>query len=174
MSDITLHPELGVNPRLTFCPGCGGAGQDLMLFGNRNYVDECRECGMKHYGGANRRRTRKKCQRCGHDCFDRRILTDQEKVPSSELCECCKKKNEVFQNELKELYEEYKPAFEAGAVFSTCEKCNSLMIVNGEAELAKHMRECHGIAPPKPFVVSVPGCPNCYAPENEEFNRGKD
>jgi len=48
---MKLHPELGVNPKLTICPRCGGEGDELVLIGNHTGVFKCPACSGEVRGG---------------------------------------------------------------------------------------------------------------------------
>jgi len=52
MSSISLHKTKGVNPRLTFCPNCGGEGPDIVLLGSRERKVTCDKCGCVNYGSS--------------------------------------------------------------------------------------------------------------------------
>jgi len=41
---IHLHPTLGVNPKLTYCPRCGGESNELVLIGDRTAKMQCQDC----------------------------------------------------------------------------------------------------------------------------------
>jgi len=83
MSDsIRLHPKLGVNPHLTYCPRCGGEGRDIVLIGARDYIDRCCECDMHLIGGG-------RCPKHPGRRTERvRKIEEHEKLPGS-MCEAC-------------------------------------------------------------------------------------
>jgi len=89
---ITLHPKLGVNPRLmeSQCPIClkvHNPGVLLMGIGNR--VDVCSVCGAHVYGGISMIHPCPKCT--ARSYASRRELSDYERVPCpSEPCNECK------------------------------------------------------------------------------------
>ena len=60
---MKLHKEKGLNPRLTFCPRCGGDGPDLMLVGAEDGKYECGRCHLVSYG----RQPRGHCPKCKLD-----------------------------------------------------------------------------------------------------------
>lgn len=161
-NSITLHPTLGVNPRCVKCSNCGKTYQ-LVLLGVHNHIDVCDKCGMQHVGGAAKDRYgNAKCQKCGVSSIyiSRRRLTEYEQLTFG-LCDDCKTKANEFQAELKKLYEEHKAAFDAGAIFASCKRCNSLMILKGDSEFAQHVRKEHSVLASKPVVVEMDGCHLC-------------
>lgn len=152
---ITLHRELGVNPRLTFCPRCGGDGRDLMLLGNKNYKDVCRSsmCGMVHYGGTKRPGC---CDECS--CSTDRIeLEPNEKLPGG-LCKSC-----------EEEIASYEAEFAKGGVAFQCSNCNTSGMIKGDTDFARDVRKHHGAEfttePYKKCGVRIPSCPNCRKEE---------
>ena len=147
---ITLHPQLGVNPRLTFCPQCGGETNELLLLGNTNKVYRCTSssCNTPHVG----RPKNGKCQNCGAQVKFDRELGDREKLPGS-VCDSCQEKN----REAEEVVAE-------GGIFWRCSDCNSSGAIRGSAPLAQAVRKQVGIAPPDPCGVEFSkeeGCPVC-------------
>lgn len=161
MSSIVLHPKLGVNPRLTFCPKCGGDSNSLVMLGIKNYVDTCPQCDAKLYGGADRMHdgdlsNNWRCGRCGHrdssSAFssNRRELGEHEKVPG-DLCKNCKE----FYSTL------HKAAHENNGCGVVCERCGSRFVVHGGSPFVKKMRDDNAMPIGKPFIVGVPQCENC-------------
>jgi hypothetical protein len=146
MSSITLHPEKGVNPFLTFCPRCGGEGRDLILVGRRDYVDECQGCGMKHFGGADK----KTCQGCGRHQFNRRKIADGEKLPGGLCLEC---ETEVA---------EHKAVVAAGGVYFQCADCGVQGVIKAN-EFTADVRKHHGLTDGEPCGVefTADDCPKC-------------
>jgi len=156
MSSITLHRELGVNPRLTICPRCGGDGQELVLMGARNYKEVCRECGMVHYGGAERTTrngTGRCCAKCKSYNLDRVEMTDGEKV-IGDFCDKCKAEMQQFDE-----------IFKAGGVAFKCTGCGTHGMIEGGTDTARKVREAHGTefttGPYKKCGLEIPSCPNC-------------
>lgn len=147
--NIRLHKEKGLNPRMTFCPGCGSHTDEIMLVGERNFVETCLSCGASHYGGADDN----SCKRCGNIGFDRRELQDSERVPGFELCRDCKEKREEIEKAIGE-----------GAVFFMCGKCGNEGLVNGDSAFAIAVRK-EAKQPTGPIGVKVPVCPNCSGEE---------
>jgi hypothetical protein len=176
---IILDPKLGVNPRLTYCQRCvvvkgkdpnavkkedqPNDGPDLMLMGNKGYVDTCQSCGFKHYGGAPKAKNHahpyepsKACVRCGNGNFNRRKLADWERIPSMEPCEECKKELEVENAHIKEV-------IESGGIYWKCESCLRTGVLRADHELSREVREKTDIAPPNPVGVKMNSkeCPFC-------------
>ncbi len=81
MSGLTLHPKKGVNPRLTFCPRCGGEGQSLMLIGVHDKKGTCSVHGTV-YGA------QFKCpaKECGRQLSNVRSIKEHERLPDSQPC----------------------------------------------------------------------------------------
>jgi hypothetical protein len=94
MGDIRLHPTLGVNPRLTICPICGGDGNELLLIGDTRYKYICTRCEMTYIG----RPEKKEC-RCGaYDSYRKEPLEDNEKFPGEPCSDCVKARDKVYQD----------------------------------------------------------------------------
>lgn len=153
MGGIRLHKELGVNPRLTVCPQCGGDGPELLLLGATNKIYRCAECNTPHVG----RPKGGKCQKCGH-ChvpFERE-LTSMERLPGS-ICDKC-----------SELNERCAEMVRAGGIHWQCADCGSAGAIKAEHPLAIHVREQTGIAAPDPVGLEFTkepqnglSCPAC-------------
>lgn len=176
---LTLDPKKGVNPYLTYCTRCvrvhgrdpdrlapkekrAHDGPELVLMGMLGFVDTCRQCGMRHYGGAKKKQYSqpysgsKECVSCGNDTFDRRKLGEYERIPSSEPCEECKKEIEEENKKKQEI-------LEGGGIFLKCEDCGLEAMLRGDHELAKEVRAKMKIDPPHPCGVAVTkkDCPMC-------------
>jgi hypothetical protein len=150
MSLITLHPTLGLNPRLTYCTRCGRDGPDLMLLGNRNWKRKCASCGCINYGAS----AKDDCGSCGVKLWnsERIELEEREKLPGS-LCNDCQK--EVDQ---------HAAIVAEGGIYWKCRDCKKGGVIWGSSELAKRVREKMGVEPPKPCGVEftkAEGCPAC-------------
>ena len=168
-----LDSKLGINPRLTYCIRCVEKGKklnaikkedrpndgpDLVLMGNKNYVDTCKSCGMQHYGGAPGVKPRqpyhpsRKCIKCGNGEFDRRQLLEHERVPSGVPCEECQKE----LDEVKKIVEE-------GGVYWRCESCLQEGVIRGTHQFAKDIRVQMKIEAPHPLGVTFTKetCPHC-------------
>lgn len=159
---ITLHPEKGVNPRLTICPRCGGDGPELMLIGNQDGVYKCKYCGKSGIGNPSGY-PKEKCPSSGslngrHEWKFQRRLDDMERIPGS-LCDNC----------IQEIKEHEKLVADGG-VYWRCLKCGKSGVILAHSEFAKAVRNAHKLAEPdtegkyKPcgaeFDESAP-CPAC-------------
>lgn len=84
---ITLHPTLGVNPRMTTCDICG-EGASILLLGGRNWRETCAGCGAVVYGGINRSSP---CPKCGSaESHSRESIPEHEhQVPVMDRCSRC-------------------------------------------------------------------------------------
>lgn len=94
---ITLHPKLGVNPRLVnyLCPICGKIeGGEIVLLGISNYRDKCPSCGVWMYGGRKGGCPKCKCSETDSG-WTRETLKDDEKIESVGICKECKKMKEL-------------------------------------------------------------------------------
>ena len=128
-SSIPLHPEKGVNPRLTFCPNCGGEGREIMLIGNREKVYKCAFCHVTIFG----HRQSEPCPKCkdlGPHEFVRKI-EDEERLPGG-LCEACEKEKN-----------EHDAVVAAGGIHFKCASCKITGVIKASSELAKTVREHH-------------------------------
>lgn len=152
MSHITLHPKLGVNPRLTFCPRCGGDARELMLIGANDSVYQCRVCHLTHYGRPDKGRdcVNEKC----HGQFEFvRKLDDHEKLPGG-LCEKCEAEDNTFKAIVAE-----------GGIYWQCEKDKRHRgVLRATAELSGKVRTKLGVAAPQPCGIAFTGdeCPACH------------
>ena len=153
MDSITLHPKLGVNPRLTYCRRCGGETNELLLVGRANYKEQCPKCQCWHFGGLNRRGGKSRCGSCDHEFYGsvKRVeLESHERLPSPELCDKC-----------KEFLAQAELHAKDGAILGKCIKCYSEFVISGGAEIAKKVREQLGVAPPKLCGIELETCVNC-------------
>lgn len=116
--NIILHPEKGVNPFLTICKRCGQDAPDLILVGNKQYKDICRNCGAVYYGGRDRPHTGK-CNFCDdpYPVFDREPIKDGEKIPIG-LCRECQEEEERFAKIVSE-----------GGIYFRCKDCKSTGVI---------------------------------------------
>lgn len=150
---ILLHPKLGVNPRLTFCPRCGGETNELLLVGKANKLCRCRHCKMTMLGPP----WPAICPKCrNYPGWEKiRELDEWEKLPSSKVCDECQKEQEQFAQVVKE-----------GGIYFRC-KCGVEGVVKAGAPLALAIREHANIQPPDPIGVEVETCPKCK-PEGDQ------
>lgn len=141
---LSLHPTLGVNPYLSFCPRCGGDGPDIMLIGNRTAVHQCRSCNTMLFGS----KSYEPCGKCGasgpHTYL--REIEKWDKLPGG-LCEKCEKEEK-----------EHLEMVQAGGVYFKCEKCSATGVVKASSELAKHVRSKLNIEPPALCGVTFDSC----------------
>lgn len=121
---IRLHKELGVNPRLCFCPRCGGESPSLVLAGALNHVDTCLDCGTAHYGGMDRGR----CQKCKSSRKERREWAEHEKFPG-DLCDACVVEQTQFDTIVAE-----------GGLYWRCSECRCTGVIK-PSEFTKKFRE---------------------------------
>lgn len=147
MSSITLHKEKGVNPHLTFCQRCGGEAPSIVLIGNKDYIDICNSCGMRHYGGADKRT----CQGCGTKySFKREKMKEGERLPGG-LCDACEK--EVA---------EHKAIVASGGAYFKCADCGVEGVIKAN-DFTASVREANGLDDTEPFGVEFnkDDCPKC-------------
>lgn len=142
MKDLVLHPKLGVNPHLTYCPRCGGDAREIILIGARDYINKCCECGLHLIGGGpcpdhpGRRTERVK------------MIGEHDKLPGSP-CERCEK--EVA---------EHAAIVAAGGVYFRC-ACGARGVIKATARIAGLAREKLGIAAPAACGIELDECPTC-------------
>lgn len=157
-SRITLHKELGINPRMTVCTRCGEDGEALVLLGNTNWIYNCCSCGTNFIGYS------KECPKCKHfnTLSKGRELKDYEKLPG--LCKKCRL-----------AQEECDKAVAEGGIYWKCADCGSTGALK-QSDFTDHVRTVNG----KGTKVEGPcgieftkeqGCPVC-GPEGE--NNGKE
>ena len=161
---ITLHPEKGLAPHLSVCRKCG-KDVGVVLCGIRDFVDICKSCGFRAYGGLDKKTTA--CPGCGggwHSSnprgskgYGRRTLTDSEKIPCDICDECAKKQKECDE------------AVAAGGVYWKCAKCKSEGAIKPSSPLAAAVREQLGV-PEGPCGVELTEkeCPVCTVQTNKE------
>jgi len=156
---IYLHPEKGVNPRLTICQWCGGDAPELVLVGNDDSVYICGNgCGAKLYGGMGR--SRQKCPKCGQVGnwqFDHK-LEEYEKLPGGP-CDKCQKKIDEENERMAEARKEV----EAGGVFWKCEKCGSEGAIKRTHPICAEVRKKLNTPTPRSCGVAFTPeeCPVC-------------
>jgi hypothetical protein len=148
---IRLHPQKGLNPRMTFCPRCGKDGDELILLGLNDGVYSCEFCGQKHIG----RPTGGKCQQCGRrQSWKReRTVEEHERIPGS-LCGPCK--NEAA---------EHARIVAEGGVYWACKDCHAQGVIKS-SPFAERVRKALSIQAPRPCGVTFSkdqGCPKCGA-----------
>lgn len=175
MGDIILDPKKGVNPYMTYCTYCvrfrgksldavkkedrPNDGRELILVGNRQFVDTCTNCGMQYFGGKPAPKQPYEgtpCIKCSNTSYTRRRLTDYERIPSAEPCEECQK---IIDEEKAHMTE----VVGAGGIYFLCEDCGTQAVITADHELAKEVRKKMKIEPPHPCGVKVTkkDCPMC-------------
>lgn len=150
--NVRLHPEKGLNPRVTICIACG-ADVGVILLGSNELVYTCDKCGRNHLGGKPKR-----CP-CGelHLFTKKRKVGDYEKIPLG-LCKSCEEELEKHKSMVKE-----------GGVYWRCTKCRNAGVILNNHELAKIVRDKLKIEPPAPCGVEFDGdCPACKKKEQEK------
>jgi hypothetical protein len=154
MGSITLHPKLGVNPRLTFCPQCGKEGTGLVMLGIRNCKTECPECHTVNYGS----RPGDRCGHCNQQMFGgkQEELGEFEKLPG-ELCDECKAEREEFAKIVAE-----------GGVYWKCKQCALRGVLKPTAPLAALVREKLNMPAPKPCGIEFEKCEEHAAGEEKK------
>lgn len=148
---ITLHPEKGVNPKMTYCPQCKGEGRSLILLGNQDKLYQCR-CGQNFIGRPDR-----DCPGCGahwREVMFLRNIEEHEKLPDTEPCEACQELNRQTAKMVAE-----------GGVYFRCEKCGSEGAVRPDHPLSIKTREVAGVEPPLACGVKLDECPQCEGKE---------
>jgi len=157
MSSIELHPEKGVNPKMTYCTRCGGETSELILVGRRDYVETCRDCGMACFGGRQPKKEHDKsgCRSSGG--WEKRPIGENERLPSTGVCSSC-------ETELNEHVE----IVAAGGIYFKCEACPATGVIRPSSGLAKKVREAHemsdavdGVFPSCGVAFDSKNCPVC-------------
>ena len=149
---MKLHKEKGLNPKLTFCPRCGGDANEIILIGIHEGKYTCRKCGMISFGS----QTHNRCPRCEQDYLMTRTSTigEYEKLPASEPCDKCKEHSEIVKK---------------GGVYWKCSTCGSEGVLK-VSPLSKKVRKLHKIPAPGKCGIDFEGtqlCPVCY-PEDAQ------
>jgi hypothetical protein len=146
---IELDPKAGVNPRLTFCPRCGGDSNELVLLGARKFKRIC-SCGCVNFGA----RGGDKCGKCGEGLSHarREEIKEHDRLPALGLCETCKEDEAM----LKEVVTQ-------GGIYWKCKDCHASGAIKGEHPIAQMVRWKMKIETPKPCGIefSKVDCPNC-------------
>lgn len=94
MSGISLHPELGVNPRMIkiHCIACAKVKDDsLFLLGNKNFKMRCPKCGTWIFGGVPSNKSCPKCDtvRPSRSNWERTELGASEHCEMNGVCSDC-------------------------------------------------------------------------------------
>lgn len=148
---IPLHPTLGVNPHLTFCPRCGGEVPVLLLLGAMNTKFECHDCKAVSIGARH-------CLKCDgqrnpnrHGRKGRIVkIEENEKLPGS-LCDDCVKRAA-----------EWRGLVEAGGLYARCTDCGMEGVIS-PSEATASVREKHNCPAPELLGIgySKADCPEC-------------
>lgn len=145
---MLLHKEHGVNPRLTFCPQCGGEGNEIVMLGADDGIYSCIACDQKHIG----RPKNRTCQACGGVVEFERTVEQHERLPGS-ICDECQERNRVVEEEVVR-----------GGIYWRCADCGSEGAFRAESPISIAVREQTGIAAPDPVGLEMSqeeGCPVC-------------
>ena len=156
---IELHPEKGVNPRVTRCRQCG-KDVGVALLGRQNHKYTCPKCGQVHIGLPDRgpkkpfMPNRRACQKCDEDYGSH---WKKEEIPDHEslvvdLCTDCEKLNAAARKIVEE-----------GGIYWTCKDCGAGGAIKAESELAKEVREVSDVKAPDPvgYEFDKTHCPAC-------------
>lgn len=150
---IPLHPTKGVNPRLTFCPRCGGEGRELILVGANDKVITCPHCGMNAIGF----KSTQLCPKCKKRLMGGKVRTleDHEKLPGN-LCEKC-------EEEVKKIEELIKD----GAVHVKCKGCGMQGVLRKDHPMSIQARDHFNLHNGEPCGVEVDACPQCESNDGQ-------
>lgn len=142
---ITLHPTLGVNPHLTYCPRCGGDTNEIMLIGTRTTIRKCAGCGIKIYGHG----WVEPCPKCKHKGPHDQVgrIMENDKLPGSTVCDACAKELAAFRK-----------VVDKGGVYFYCAECKHSGVIKASAAFSKAFRRHHNIAAPNPIGVEFDKC----------------
>lgn len=145
---IKLHPEKGVNPKLTFCPRCGGDARELILVGADEGVYKCGECDITVFGYGHG-----ECPKCKSTRRLSKVRTigEHEKLPGGP-CEKCEKE-----------MAEHDAVVAAGGVHFKCIDCGVVGVIK-DSPFAKDVRKKLKIEAPMPLGIEFSkkdGCPKC-------------
>ena len=150
---IQLHPTLGVNPHLTFCPRCGGKARELMLIGNRTQKLRCNACGSLIFG----HRSSEPCPRCkvrGDFTHEGRI--EENELLPGDLCEQCEKEVALHKSIVAE-----------GGIYWKCKGCAQSGVIKGTSPICAAVREKMNIPPPGPCGTEFDKCEEHAVSEGE-------
>lgn len=144
---LPLHPEKGVNPRVTCCRNCG-KDVGVVLLGAHDGIYKCSDCGQMFIGPPDRRHP---CKINHHSIQRTGKVEEHEKLPI-EVCEECMQKEKECDQVVKE-----------GGVYWKCEDCGSGGAIKASAPLAQAVRKQMNIDPPNPVGVTFTkdDCPSC-------------
>lgn len=143
MSDmIPLTKDGGLDPRLTYCPRCGGECNEIIVGDNRLITHSS---GQKAI--APRGKTSKVMKQLGWSRSDCQVgMVPEGRLPATQPCDSCN----------KEL-EEWGKIVADGGVYWQCASCDKTGVVL-PSEFANLVRAKHGIDPPGPCGVEFMTC----------------
>ena len=145
--ELLLHPTLGLNPRLCFCPSCRTDTDYIRQLGNRNCARTCPDCGLENFGAE----PGETCRRCQFPLrsAETRDLAESEKIPG-ELCAECRAAADRAEKLVR-----------SGGVFLYCKKCRSVVAISARDEMSIRARNIKNCPPPELLTVHVDSCPQC-------------
>ncbi len=147
---LPLHPQKGVNPRLSCCMDCGKE-VGVILLGVHDNVWTCKHCHKAHIQAGHPF----ECKGCGQrnplEQWELRKVGEQERLPI-ELCDECKTKREAARVVVEER----------GGIYWRCSDCGAAGAIQPTAPLVALVRKQLGI-PTGPCGVefSREDCPCC-------------
>lgn len=136
-----LHKTNGLNPRMTYCPRCGGEGQSLILLGVHEYKGKCATHGVV-YGA----RLSCPAKGCMQGLSDSRMIGEHERLPDSEPCNTCR--DEITQ---------HADIVAAGGVYFKCDECHKTGVIK-KSPLADIVREHSNNPTPAPCGIQFGAC----------------
>lgn len=138
---LTLHPKKGVNPRMTFCPRCGGEGKSLMLIGVHDKSGKCPTHG-RVYGA----QFRCPAKGCGNDLTDVRTITESERLPDSQPCTTCEAEIKAHADIVAQ-----------GGVYWRCTECKKAGVIK-PCGLTEDARRAAQVETPNPLGIEFAAC----------------
>jgi hypothetical protein len=164
MSSLQLHPSLGINAHLTFCPRCGGDGPDLMLIGSRTSILQCNSCGITIYG----HKPSKPCPKCKNggpystgNFTHVGTIGERDKLPGS-LCDKCKAEIESFKKIVAD-----------GGIYFKCKTCKNTGVIKSKSDICRLVREKLKVEKPDPCGIEFENCEQ-HAVEESETKKKSD
>jgi len=156
---ILLHPERGLNPRLTYCPRCNSNTNEIVLLGAHEGIYECSICKIRIIGKPPKIYRGELCPQCKEKSIFTKVANvgEFEKVPGS-ICAACKQEIANLEKESQK-----------GGVFFKCDTCDTCGIIKHDSEFAINIRS-HLNKPTGPLGVTIPKdqCPNCSRTTNNQ------
>lgn len=158
--EILLHPQKGLNPRITVCVDCRKE-VGVALLGANDKVFVCRPHGQYVVGGLSPGQ-RTPCGCTSRDLVFERILEEHAKLPMERCAECVEKR------------EAQKKMVEEGGILFQCVDCGCEGAIRPGHPMAVAVRKQLGVPAPKPCGVEfskATGCPQCgqeVAPDGKQ------